>query len=67
MQQPVREDRLGLPRLDDIEPDPDVADTSGADTLGLPDAAKVAHRSSLVGIEHLADPSKPRASKQVTI
>ena len=67
MQQPVREDRLGLPRLDDIEPDPDVATGPETDTLGLPDVGEVAHRPSLAGIEHLVDPSKPRASKTVTI
>ena len=57
---PVSEDRLGLPRLDDIEPAPDVATEPEADTLGLPDAGDVAHRPSLAGIEHLVDPSKPR-------
>lgn len=57
---PVSEDRLGLPRLDDIEPAPDVATEPEADTLGLPAAGDVAHRPSLAGIEHLVDPSKPR-------
>ena len=34
---PVSEDRLGLPRLDDIEPAPDVATEPEADTLSLPE------------------------------
>ena len=59
----VSEDRLGLPRLDDIEPAPDVATGPTTDSLGLPDAAQVAHKPSLAGIEHLVDPSKPRPQR----
>ena len=58
------DDMLGLPRLAEIEPSPDVAADPEPDKLGLPDARDVAHRPSLAGIEHLVDPSLPRPPRR---
>ena len=58
------DDMLGLPRLAEIEPSPDVAADPEPDKLGLPDARDVAHRPSLAGIEHLVDPSLPRPQRR---
>lgn len=60
---PPSDAALGLPRVDDVEPDPDVDTGPGDDALGLPAAGDVAHRPSLAGIEHLVDPTKPHPAR----